>query len=72
MDTNNTADLSSDNEEDDIPLANIAQSNNAPSTSIPGNPAERTYHWRKVDPSAYSNNFQAVFSNPPNGAATPF
>ena len=71
VDTNDTADFSSDCEEDVIPLANITQSNNAPSTSTPGNPAKRTYRWRKVDPPAYSNNFQGIFSNPPNEAPTP-
>ena len=42
MDTNDRADLFSDSEEDDIPLANIAQSNNTPSTSTLGNPAKQT------------------------------
>ena len=70
MDTNDSGDLSSDSEEDDISLANIARSYNAPSTSTPGNPAKWTYHWRKVDPSAYNNNFQRVLSNPPNEAPT--
>lgn len=71
MDTNDSGDLSSDSEEDDISLANIAQSYNAPSTSTPGNPAKQTYHWREVDPAAYNNNFQGVLSNPPNEAPTP-
>ena len=70
VDTNDTADLSSDSAKDNISLANIAQSNNAPSTSTPGNLAKRTYCWRKVDPLACSNNFQGVFSNPPNEAPT--
>ena len=42
MDTNDRADLFSDSEEDDIPLANIVQSTNTPSTSTLGSPAKRT------------------------------
>ena len=71
VDTNDTADLSSDCEEDDIPLANIAQSNNVPSSSTPGNSAKQTYRWIKVDPPADSNNFQGLFSNPSNEAPAP-
>ena len=38
MDIEDSADLSSDSEENDTPLANIAQSNNGQSTSTRGNP----------------------------------